>query len=139
MRELEELIETLRLLITTCECLLPNNPDPNLNLELNNDLELNNNPNPNFNLELNNDLELNNNPNPNFNPDNFSPSGGFENLLIPERRFQDTALFKEMTEGNLVEVIKSRKLAKPGITPGYFSKDIYTEKTFSTLYGFKKI
>ena len=121
MRELEELIETLRLLITTCECLLPNNPDPNLN------------------LELNNDLELNNNPNPNFNPDNFSPSGGFENLLIPERRFQDTALFKEMTEGNLVEVIKSRKLAKPGITPGYFSKDIYTEKTFSTLYGFKKL
>ena len=115
MRELLELIETLRLLITTCECLLPNNPDPNLNLELNNDL------------------------NPNFNPDNFSPSGGFENLLIPERRFQDTALFKEMTEGNLVEVIKSRKLAKPGITPGYFSKDIYTEKTFSTLYGFKKI
>ena len=121
MRELLELIETLRLLITTCECLLPNNPDPNLN------------------LELNNDLELNNNPNPNFNPDNFSPSGGFENLLIPERRFQDTALFKEMTEGNLVEVIKSRKLAKPGITPGYFSKDIYTEKIFSTLYGFKKI
>ena len=133
MRELLELIETLRLLITTCECLLPNNPDPNLNLELNNDLELNNNPNPNLNLELNNDL------NPNFNPDNFSPSGGFENLLIPERRFQDTALFKEMTEGNLVEVIKSRKLAKPGITPGYFSKDIYTEKIFSTLYGFKKI
>ena len=144
----EEIIAFLRLLITTCECVLPNNPDPNLNLELNNDLELNNNPNPNLNLDLNNDLDPNFNPDLTntmhdaptlINPDNFSPSEGFENLLIPERRFQDTALFKEITKGNLSELIKSRESAKPVITPGYFSKDINVEKVFSTLYGFKKI
>jgi hypothetical protein len=127
-----------------CNLCFSNNPDPNLNLDLNNDPAVDELV---FNQDINglaalpnNQIVLNHTTSPTLiNPDNFSPSGGSENLLIPERRFQDTALFKEIKEGNLSELIKSRESAKPVMISGYFSKDVNVEKVFSTLYGFRKI
>jgi len=100
MNTLELLSPICDCLVPVCDSLLPNNPPAGelvLDQVLNNPSALPNNPTA-LNTELLNaasapDLASNN-------PENVLPSVRPENLLIPERRFEDVFLFKDLIEGN---------------------------------------